>query len=194
MKISNNSNINFKAIVPKRKLQVQNKKTKEYVPATFYEIDCKDKIDFIEMKKLPITWWYGQTLCNSIFGNYHSAINNDYRMRHYEIKTNDDDILAICRTWQVDKNTCDIEYLESKPHSEYRFAGQAMLASIAKEELNRGCKKLTISSAISSAYPFYERTCLFRYEDESLEMNKKELKEFIKRTEDRIKCKLKKQN
>ena len=192
MNLTLNNHLSFKAILPKTKLQVQNKKTGEYVPAAFYEIDCKDRFDCLEFKKLPSSWWYGESLCNSVFGNYHSAMKNDYRMRHYEIKTDDNEVLAICRTWQVDKKTCDIEYLESKPHSDYRFAGQAILASIAKEELNRGCEKLTISSAISSAYPFYERTCQFRCEDECLEMNRQELEYFIQRTEERTKSKLNK--
>ena len=124
------------------------------------------------------------------FGNYYNAINDNYRMRHYEIKTDDDETIAICRTWQTGENSCDIEYLESKPDSQYHFAGQTILASIAKEELKRNCEKLTVLSPIASAYSFYKKACGFRYNDDFLEMNKYELQDFIKRTEQKTKHKL----
>ena len=166
MKITNLNNINFSAIIPRVNLNVQNKNTKDFVPATLYEIDCKDKDDYKEFGRLQNNWEYASSMKYSVLLNHDKAkYNTPIRQQYWEIKTPENETLAICRTFRLDGDYYDVEYLESKPESDYKFAGQAILAGITKALQEKNIKGLTVSEPVRSAIKFYEEKCGFPYRD-----------------------------
>ena len=182
MKITNTNFLNFSATIPKIKLQVQNKTSKEFIPATFYLVDGEDILDYKEFQ-LGSEWEYGDVLSKST--QRHHSFNH-----HYKIKTDNNETIAICRVGDLYANAYDIEYLESKPNSNYKYSGRAILACIAKEILNWGGNTLKVLDPLASAYSFYEETCGFNCKGKHPQMNKKDMEEFITRTEKDIGCEL----
>lgn len=177
----NISNLTFSATIPKTKLQIQKRDTKEFIPAIFYEVDGKDRYDFLEFQ-LGNNWDFGSILAKS-------TQNNHPFEHHYKIKTIYGETVAICRTCDLYDKAYDVEYLESKPNSNYKFAGRAILACIAKEILNQNGNTIKVLDPLASAYSFYEDACKFNCKGKYPQMNKKEMQDFISRTQEDIECK-----
>ena len=181
MKISNH-NISFKAVIPKYKTTVQNKQTGKFEPALFCEVDCKNKNDYKIFSKLGDSWEYASCLETSAewkYGNQKAKFDDP--RGHYIIKKENGEILAICRTFEQYGKT-RIDFLESKPESQYRFAGQMILAGIAKEAIKKGSKTIVIESPVAGSDRFYEGICGFKEEDRGFVLKEEDLINFSKRT------------
>ncbi|MBQ4646317.1 MAG: hypothetical protein IJB79_03110 [Candidatus Gastranaerophilales bacterium] len=175
----NIQNVSFSALIPKEKTALQNKKTGEFEPAIFCEVDCKDKNDYQIFTPLKESWEYGLCLeltSNWKYGNYANKIPDP--RGHYILQKESGEILAICRTTEAD-GTIRIDYLESKPQTVYRFAGQMMLSRIAKEGIKKGYKKLTIPYPVEGTERFYKNACGFKEQNDGYIMENEELIDFV---------------
>lgn len=161
MKLST-QNIAFKAIIPKFKTQVLNKKSKKFEQVTFCEVDCKNKNDYKIFSKLAKTWDFGACLKQSAQWKYENfTAGRDDRRNHYILRKKNGEIIAICRTSNTPDNI-QIDFLESKPNSKYRFAGQMIISSIIKEAFKKNCNEIVIPAALNGTDDFYMGACGFR--------------------------------
>ena len=176
--------ISFGAKIPISTCKIYNRQEKKFVPAVFYEIDCKDKSDVDFIKSLPEPWIYRR---NFIYGILHkhylfSQRHEDGPDKIYSIEDKDGYITSLCQTTS-NKDSVNIEFIESSPSKKYKFSGQAMLALVAKQIFSEG-KDLTVEIPAFEAKQFYEKVCKFD-KDSSKEgyiLKKCEIPDFIKRT------------
>lgn len=179
MKI-NFQNLTFKATIPISKTCVQNKITGKMEPAIFCEVDCKDKYDFKIFEKLEDTWEYATCLKTSAEWKYgNQKVNLDDPRGHYILKKKNGEILALCRTWEQYGET-RIDFLESNPEAKYRFAGQMILAGIARETIKKQGDRLTVPNPEIGTQDFYGGACGFKRLDYGYIIENQELINFSK--------------
>ena len=177
--------ISFGQIIPKMQFQIQRKDTKEFVPAIFSEVDCNDEEDYTEVKNLGRKWTFNNYIAQGI-AHKNSAQRYFNQMSNksiYEVQDKDGQLIGIAQT-ETKNGICNIEYIESKPDSEYKYIGQAMIAAIGKESLDRNCYQLTVATPVDEAMPFYINACGFNLFGEFfLKMNSEQIKSLIRKTE-----------
>ncbi len=174
-------NISFKAVVPRSKTKVQNKETGKFEPAIFCEVDCKDRYDCITFSKLSSDWEYAQGIESSAEWKYFNQTNGYSDARcHYILKKRNGEILAICRTTE-ECGEIRVDYLESKPESKYRYAGQMILSGIAKQGIKKGYHSMIVPSPVRGSERFYNDICGFKTIGKMHIMGNQDLIEFSKR-------------
>ena len=145
----------------------------------FCEVDCKNKNDYRIFAKLKSDWEYASCLENTARWKYiNQKVGFDDTRGHYLLMRKNGEIISICRTSQ-EKEDLKIDYLESKPQSNYRFAGQMILAGIAKEAIKNACTRMTVPVPVSDAWDFYEQACGFREFGTGLVMDQNDMINFI---------------
>ena len=174
------NNISFRAVVPKTRTKVQNKETGKFETAIFCEVDCKDKYDCRIFEKLGYDWEYAQGIATSTEWKYGNT-KKGYRdpRGHYILKKRNGEILAICRTTE-EYGEIKVNYLESKPKTNYRFAGQMILAGIAKEGIKKGYERMIITSPVKGTSYFYNGACGFKPVEKEYILEDEELVSFSK--------------
>ena len=171
-------NLSFKAIILKGKTKVQNKQTGKFETVSFCEVDCKDKKDSEIFYNLKDTWEYAQALETSAqwkFGNQQKGYD-DPRM-HYILQKRNGEILAICRAYE-EYGATRIDYLEANPNEKYRFAGQMILANIAKETIKKDGDRMLVPNPEIGTHDFYGGACGFKRLDYGYIMENQDLIDF----------------
>ena len=86
-----------------------------------------------------------------------------------------------------DKENIDIDVLENKYLSGYKYVGTNLITAAAQETLKSDCRKLTIKQPLPEVRPFYIEKCGFRETTgRPLELNKEELPTLIENAESKI--------
>ena len=177
--------INFTGKIPIATCTIKDKKNNKNIAATFFEYDCKDIADSIEVR----TQQSLNKFKNFIAGDMKvktSQINcgktpdEDY---FYGMQTKSGDIVAIAQTY-VEDDSVHIDFIETN-HKKYKYAGKNMLALIGKNMLeDKKGKKLVVDYALDEAVGFYTDGCNFQIEgnhkDKKFVLNKKGVKKLIK--------------
>ncbi len=181
----NNIAISFGKRIPKMQFQIQKKDTKEYVPAVFSEVDCKDEDDYNEVKNLDRKWTFRNHIAQAI--EEKDVVQRFFKQKSnksiYEMHDEQGQLIGIAQT-QTRNGICNIEYIETKPNNEYKYVGQAMVTAIGCETIARNGYTLTVLTPIDEAIPFYTNACGFKvFGDFFLRMNQSQILELIKRTE-----------
>lgn len=181
----NNIAISFGKRIPKMQFQIQKKDTKEYVPAVFSEVDCKDEDDYNEVKNLDRKWTFRNHIAQAI--EEKDVVQRFFKQKSnksiYEMHDEQGQLIGIAQT-QTRNGICNIEYIETKPNNEYKYVGQAMVTAIGRETIARNGYTLTVLTPIDEAMPFYINACGFkRYGEFSLKMNIAQIYKLIKQTE-----------
>lgn len=179
--------VSFGKKIPKMQCQIQKKATGEFIPATFYEVDCKDEKDFLEIRRLDRKWNFKNDIAKNM-EQKHSVqkyLKEKSNTSFYIMQDNKGEIIGIAQIKTVN-GISDINYLTTKPRNEYKFVGQTMIASIGKESLQKGNFQLTITTAIDEAMDFYRKKCGFKkYGKYILRMNQNQIQKTIKNIEAR---------
>lgn len=184
--------INFTGKIPIATCTIKDKKNNKNIAATFFEYDCKDIADSIEVR----TQQSLNKFKNFIAGDMKvktSQINcgktpdEDY---FYGMQTKSGDIVAIAQTY-VEDDSVHIDFIETN-HKKYKHVGKNMLALIGKNMLeDKKSKKLVVDYAFDEAVGFYTDGCNFKpkgaYKDKKYVLNKKGVKKLIQNAQSKSK-------
>jgi hypothetical protein len=179
-------NISFGKKIPIAKCSVFDNQQRQFIPVTVNEYDCKTMDDFVEVRKLDSTWKFADTIARSIYAKndcFYKKIPNTYRF--FNIERDNGEVIGIAACDEK-QGSLDVNFIETKPDKKYKFAGQALLASLAGYSVNLGKFKLKIKNAIESSVGFYQNICGFKrnFEDD-FEISKRDIPQFIAQTEGR---------
>ena len=172
--------ISFGNKIPVTKTQIYDNKKAQYVPATVYELDCKDK-DYKDYDYLaqPGVWSYKHLVNNSLYQKYKNyenydelspvlkMLNKGTKIYAIEADEKEDKLLGFIQTSGL-HNFDDIVFLETLHDGSYRYCGQALIASCVQRLLKEDSPELTVSdpeenpSTGYSAVPFYTDKCYFK--------------------------------
>ena len=188
--------ISFTKKIPISTCNIYNKKTNEFERATLYEIDCKDSedIDYLHyLQGSDENWDFQDSIAYDAkekyldFKYYPQCENPD---KFYALETKNSEVACLCETQPLLKDI-NIRYIESNPNKLYKFAGQIMLANIARLLLKTS-QNLQIHSPSFEARDFYSKTCGFKQDSNGFgyELTQKDMEDFIKRIEKRTKGKI----
>lgn len=183
--------ISFGQNIPIARCSIKDTKKDKYVPATIYEIDCKDKEDIDEIENLDDNFEFKDTFISGMQNKNRTESEGKYSPScFYKLESEDGEILGVCYAKHENGNFV-VKYFASKQKSNYKYVGQSLLAALGINAFHDKQKKLVISSAISSAYDFYKRTCGFKEAELSdLEMDRAGIIKFVRQTEERTKGKI----
>jgi len=176
--------ISFGQKIPIAKTQIKSLKENAFVGATVYELDCKDESDFDEVDLSQTNWNYNLDILNNMRLKYQSSI--DTKEYFYILQGRDSETLALAQINVDDRNVASLEWLDSKENKPYKFVGQTMMATLAKEILKKGGHCFVVSCAKDDSKPFYINKCGF--EDmgkDRLYMDEVQMKKFILKTEEK---------
>ena len=183
--------ISFGKKIPITTCNIYNKEAQQYERATLYEIDCNDEADIDYLLRPDGMWEFKESIAYDAKNKYldikYCMCPNDIMNRYYSLGTKNGKVACLCETQSVYGNT-NIRYIESNPDKHYKFAGQTMLASIAKLIYSTSqCLEINIPTAW--ARPFYSKVCGFKEDLTGFgyELRQKDMKKFISRTEQRTK-------
>ena len=180
------NSISFGKKIPKHKCQIQDRETGKFVDATFYEIDCKDEKDSIEISRLSRKWSFKDLISDHMAMKHavqtylHQKSNSSF----YTIQDENNEIVGIS---EINKKNgiYDIKYIESEPRGKYAYIGQSMISSIGKELLKQNGRQLIVSSAIDEAIDFYKKLGFTQYNESLFRINQDGIKNLINSTDEK---------
>lgn len=178
-----NSPVSFGKKIPLYNCQVLNKQTGKYVPATFYEYDCKDREDSVEIKNLEKKLVFRNHIAKNMENRYEDQLKGSKKTYPsvYTIMAENSTIgLA-----QVDdtKSKNNLDFISTSQDGSYKYAGQTMVACIGKQSLKKNKNKLTVEIPTYQAVPFYEKLGFTREGESLLKIGKNGILNLIKKTE-----------
>ena len=180
--------ISFGQKIPIAKTQIKSLEENNFISATVFELDCRDKSDLDEVNFNNDDWHYDTDIRenmrdkNSIFNRRNIEIPNYF----YILQTQENETLAIAQIDINKRNTASLEWLDTKTNKPYKFVGQTFLATLTKEIFKKGGHNIVIPYAIREAMPFYINKCGFENLGKNrLYMNESQMKKFINATEEK---------
>ena len=197
--------ISFGAKIPISTCNIYDKKDDKFIRATLYEIDCKDKSDLKYLDKIKGIWKYKTQITDDAKRKYERTAKNNSKLfwrkrpahdqlliqdnQFFSIETPKKDVVCLCETAQYGKDI-DVNFLESSKNDSYKYAGQAMLASLAKHIVGTN-KILTVKIPTHEATPFYRDVCRFKRADYfGFELPDEDAVSFIRNVESKTKGKI----
>lgn len=179
--------ISFGRKIPKIQCQILKKETGEFIPATVYEIDCKDEADFLAIKKLDRKWHFKSDIAKNMEQKHavQTYLKQKSNLSFYAMHDKNNELVGLAQTKTVNGIT-DINYITTKPRNEYKYVGQTLVAAIGQEALKKGNTQLTITTSIDEAVEFYRKKCGFKkYGKYILRMNPEQIQKSINNVEER---------
>ena len=83
-------------------------------------------------------------------------------------------------------NKLPLAYLDTKKDKQYKYVGQTLLATVAREVFKKAGDSFSVYGAVDSAIKFYEKVCGFQLGDLGMPyLPWDEIPKFIKQTEKR---------
>ncbi len=178
--------ISFGKKIPVAKCKVQDKNTGKFIPATFYEYDCKDESDFLEIKNLSRKWTFKKHIANNM--EIKHAVETFWgeksNSHFYVMEDANKEILGIC---QVDEKNefYNIDYIESKPYNKYKYVGQSMIASIGRKLLKNKGQVLLVRTPVDDAMDFYLNLGFTPFGDFMFKMLRPAISKLVHETEEK---------
>ena len=186
-------NISFGKKIPIIQTQIQNTKTGQFEPATVYELDCKDESDLLEVHKPKKEWEYAHYIHENMSDKYrYGAFSQDFDdCFFYVLENKDGETLGMAQTEEIYEDAYDLSYLDTKKRNGYKYVGQTLLATVAREVHKKSADILSVFGAVDSAMSFYEKVCGFKIgEFDKPYISYEDIPAFVKQTEERTKAKI----
>ena len=190
--------ISFGKKIPISTCNIYNKEAQKYERATLYEIDCKDEEDINYLNNIEGKWEYKDAIAyladfKHIDANdiNHEKIGLDLSgYKIYSLETQGNHVACMCETHPLESSQ-NIEIIESNPDKKYKYSGQAMLASIAKQIFPQGLD-LEVLIPVAKSESFYSEACKFPRNDSAFGycLKNQKLRFFIERVEGKIQGKI----
>lgn len=186
-------NISFGARIPIAKCQIQNTITKEFEPALIYEIDCNDRSDIDTFVMPENEWNYAKCVQGSLADSMmmEAIYNVPRKSSFYLLQNQNGETLGISEVEKSFDDNYNLAYLDTKKDKNYKYVGQTLLATVAREAFKKGTKLFTVYGAALSALDFYTDICGFK--DSGLYtpiMERGEIPAFVNRTEKRTQARI----
>ena len=181
-------NISFGKKIPIAKCQIQNLTTGRFEPATIFELDCKDESDLLEVVKPSREWEYAayihSNMCDKV--DLQKIFGNDDTDRFYILQNKYGETLGMSQVEEIYDGAYDLAYLDTKKDKQYKYVGQTLLATVAREVFKKAGDSFSVYGAVDSAIKFYEKVCGFQLGDLGMPyLPWDEIPKFIKQTEKR---------
>ena len=174
---------------PIMKCNVKDERHNKYAEVTLSEYDCKDYSDIKEVNEQCKHWEFGFNFADdmNIKRLDYLAGREPYPANYYVMEDKNKKIIGLCETVDFGNDT-NIEFIEAKRNSGYKYIGQTMLAMMGKILLKRKGENLCVAHPYIEAVPFYTDKCGFdSVKDDkhifSLFMNNQQIKDFIERVQ-----------
>ena len=182
-------NITFGKKIPIARCQIQNLTTGKFEPATVFELDCKDESDLFETVKPNNEWKYAayihDNMCDKV--DFQKVFGNDDSNSFYILQNQQGETLGMSQLEEIYDGAFDLGYLDTKKDKNYKYVGQVLLATIAREVSKKASDIFTIYGAVDSAKDFYVKICGFKIGEFDMPyLQIEEIPAFVKQTEDRI--------
>ena len=185
-------NISFGKKIPIAQCQIQSIKTGKFEPATIYELDCKDETDVIETLKPQDKWIYARSINRNMCNKYiQQQQGEESSSTFYILENKDGKTLGMAQTDELLKKAHNLAFLDTEKDKQYKYVGQTLLASIAKNIMDKDGIRLSVFEPVPTAVPFYDKICGFQnIGNLLLTADRQEMKDFISRTQERTKSTL----
>lgn len=182
-------NISFGRKIPIIQTQIQNKSTGKFESATVFELDCNDETDILETMKPQNLWTYARDINKNMCEKYINQQKGEKSdMSFYILQSQKGETLGMAQTQEQIKNAHNLALFDTKKDKSYKFVGQTLLASIAKDIMNKDGIRLSVFDPHPTAIGFYDKICGFQnFGDIFLSADKAQMNSFIARTEQRTK-------
>ena len=185
--------ISFGKKIPISTCKIYNKEAKKFERATLYEVDCREESDIDYLSSPDGMWEFKNSIAYDARSKYYESLlclNQDSQDKFYSLEAKDGTIACLCETQPFFKDT-NIRYIESNPDKFYKYAGQIMLANIAKLLLKTS-QSMQIQVPSFDARDFYSKVCEFKEDMTGFgyELAQKDMKNFIQRAEKRTNGKI----
>ncbi len=184
--------ISFGKKIPLARCKVLDNQKQEFVDATFFEYDCKDHKDSLEISYLDGRWAFRETIATGMERKFRRYLRGKVQepYKYYGLQTTDGKILGLCNTADYTTHT-NIEYVTRDLSKDYKYIGQMMLAQIAKQTLVENKKQLIIKNPLDYCQDFYEKGCGFEFCDDyayDMQMGRTRMAQFVMNIEDKTNC------
>ena len=95
--------ISFGRKIPKIQCQIQSKETGKFIPATVYEVDCKDEADFQEIRKLDRKWHFRNDIALGMEQKHaiQTYLKQKSNVSFYAMKDNKGELIGLAQTKTV---------------------------------------------------------------------------------------------
>lgn len=186
-------NISFGKKIPIAQCQIQNIKTGKFEPATVYEFDCKDESDLVETRKPKSQWQYANYIHENMSDKYrYGAFSQDFDdCCFYILQDKNGKTIGMAQTEEIYEDAYDLAYLDTKKGKHYKFVGQTLLATVAREVQKKSGDILSVFGAVDSAMDFYKKVCGFKIGEFDMPyIFAEDIPNFIKQTEERTKARI----
>lgn len=183
--------ISFGKKIPIAKCKIMDTQKQELVEANFFEYDCKDHKDNIEVSYLGGQWAFRETIATGMERKFRRYLRGKVQepYKYYGLQTTDGKVLGLCNTADYATHT-DVEYITRDLSKDYKYIGQMMLAQIAKQTLIENKKQLIIKNPLDYCQDFYEKSCGFEFCDDAydMQMGRTRMTQFVMDIEDKTNC------
>lgn len=186
--------------IPLMHCNVKDVRHDKFAEVTLSEYDCKDYSDIQEVNDQCKRWEFGFNIADDMNIKRMDYLKGyeQYPTNYYVMEDKNKKIIGLCETVDFGNDT-NIEFIESKRNSGYKYIGQAMLAMVGKILLNKGKENLCVAHSYIEAVPFYIDKCGFdSVKDDkhifSLFMNNQQIKDFIERVQTKTNAPIKEIN
>ena len=186
-------NISFGNKIPISNTQIYDKNKNAFVDATVYEIDCKDEEDVNYLSNGGI--WAFKMPVMIAMKNKHRQMSNydnlsDFEKvcanvdKFYSIETEDNVPRAYCEIMDFPYGNTDIKYIESDQQKLYKYAGTALIASLAKQLAKYEGRVLCVSDPATEAETYYKNALGFeKNEGRGYHLDSNKIKNFVEEVE-----------
>ena len=190
------NSISFGKKIPIAKAQILRNNKNKFIPVYFNEYDCQDKDDIIKISKLKDNWLFKEIILYGMGKKNRAPLYPANENTHfYTLEKENGKIIGICETFH-DSDNININFIETNKKNKYKYSGQLMLATIAKNIINKNGKNLYIKNPSKNAYTFYTDACGFVKDQNNetlstlglsnLIMETEEINKFIENVEQKI--------
>lgn len=154
-------NINFTGRIPIAKCQIKDRISGEQTPVTFFEYDCKDIEDSIEVKTARRIHSFKDTIAKYMAIKTEQIQNREKpnKERFFGLASKNSEIIGLAQT-KADGKGVHIDFIETD-FCRYKHVGRNMLALIGKYGIEDE-KRLIIDCYTDGAYEFYTEKCKFK--------------------------------
>ena len=195
------SSVSFGKKIPIAQTQIYDRKKADFVPATVYEYDCRDKSDFQAIDNLKGHWGYKDVISYSMQRKYRAPNNYEsLNKSFYVLEKPTGESVGVSEIHNKDTKK-EIKFIETQQTNKYKYAGQNIIATIAKKIIDGDEDKLIVKNPVAQSYDFYTKGCGFVPERklfgcfndgsepdgmQDLEMNRSELRRFVRQVEAKV--------
>ena len=181
-------NISFGKKIPIAQCQIQNLTTGKFEPATVYELDCTDESDLLEVVKPSQEWEYAAyihaNMCDKV--DFQKIFQSDGTDNFYILQNQQGETLGMSQVEEIYDGAHDLSYLDTKKDKQYKYVGQTLLATVAREVYKKASDIFSVYGAVDSAKDFYEKICGFKIGEFDMPyLSYEEIPAFIEQTESR---------